>query len=270
MKWESLTGPDFEKAVKKTGVCLLPMGIIERHGSHLPLGTDLINVMAICERSAEIEPAVVFPQFYFGQIYEAKCFAGTITLPPAFLVEFILKILDEIGRNGFKKVIIVNGHGGNGNLIPFIAQCMLEKDRPYTLYHYQPDYNSPKFDKFYKKYVFAKSFDDHGGEVETSDTMANAPDWVKLERESEIGKDQKRLARWKKIPRETSSPIWWYAYAPEHMAGRHAGKATAEKGELFREFCAKELVRFMKGVKKDEVSPALTKEFYDKMKKVGR
>ena len=58
MQWEKLTAPDFAKAVEDTqGVCLLPLPCVEKHGEHLPLGTDLFIGMEICRRAAEIEPA---------------------------------------------------------------------------------------------------------------------------------------------------------------------------------------------------------------------
>ena len=64
--WEELTGPDFITAIHQAqGVCLLPFGIIEKHGPHLPLGTDLINVRYLTEKAAQQEYAVVFPPYYF-------------------------------------------------------------------------------------------------------------------------------------------------------------------------------------------------------------
>ncbi|OGF51019.1 MAG: hypothetical protein A2231_11770 [Candidatus Firestonebacteria bacterium RIFOXYA2_FULL_40_8] len=265
MRWEELTSLEFKKAVKNPGVCILPMGIIERHGSHLPVGTDMINVIATCNRAAELEPAVVFPPFYFGQIYEAKHHPGTIMLQPELLIPLLLNVIDEIGRNGFKKIIIVNGHGGNHALIPFISQSMLSREREYTLYHYDY-YNEPEFKPYMKEIADSKTFDGHGGEMETSHTMANEPSWVKMKYEGDVKRSQIRLGRWKKIPKETSSPIWWYAYAPEHYEGLQTRKATAEKGRKFQEWCAKKTATFIKAVKKDKIAPKLTKEFYKRCK----
>jgi creatinine amidohydrolase len=113
MQWENLTAPDFAKAVKETGVCILAIGVLERHSDHLPLGTDFLNGHATACLAAEKEAAVVFPPYYFGQINEARCFPGALTLRPTLLMELIQNVLDEIGRNGFKKIIIYNAHGGN-------------------------------------------------------------------------------------------------------------------------------------------------------------
>jgi creatinine amidohydrolase len=74
MQWEHLTSDEFALAVRLTGVCILTMGVVERHGTHLPLGTDYLSGHAIACLAAEKEKAVVFPPFYFGQIYEARCF----------------------------------------------------------------------------------------------------------------------------------------------------------------------------------------------------
>ena len=78
MQWENLTSPDFATAVRETGVCILTFGVLERHSEHLPLGTDYLNGHKLACLAAAREPAVVFPPFYFGQIYEARCFPGTV------------------------------------------------------------------------------------------------------------------------------------------------------------------------------------------------
>ncbi len=80
-KWEELTGPDFIKAIHQAqGVCVLPFGIIEKHGAQLPLGTDLINVRFAVERAVSQEYAVIFPAYYFGQIAEARQQPGTVLM----------------------------------------------------------------------------------------------------------------------------------------------------------------------------------------------
>ena len=110
MQWEQLTAPDFARAVRETGVCVIDFGVLERHGDHLPLGTDCLNGHRLACLAAEKEAAVVFPLFYFGQIYEARCFPGTVALKPALLLEFVTNILDEAGRNGFRKIILLSAH----------------------------------------------------------------------------------------------------------------------------------------------------------------
>src|SRR5271157_3757994 len=72
-KWEELTGPDFIQAIHQAqGVCVLPFGILEKHGPHLPVGTDLLDVRFAVMNAVKQEYAVVFPEYYFGQIFEAQ------------------------------------------------------------------------------------------------------------------------------------------------------------------------------------------------------
>ena len=77
--WEELTGPDFIEAIKRAqGTCLLPFGIMEKHGPHMPIGSDLINARYTALHAAENQYAVVFPEYYFGQISEARHEPGTV------------------------------------------------------------------------------------------------------------------------------------------------------------------------------------------------
>src|SRR5713226_4960366 len=72
-KWEELTAAGFRSGIQQAkGTCLLPFGILEKHGPHLPLGTDLLNVRYVTEHAAQQEYAVIFPEYYFGQIAEAR------------------------------------------------------------------------------------------------------------------------------------------------------------------------------------------------------
>ena len=120
VKWEELTAADFREAIQLSkGTCLLPFGILEKHGPHLPLGTDLLNVRHASLQAAQQEFAVVFPQYYFGQIFEAKHEPGTVAYSMDLQLKLLQETTDEMARNGCKKIVIVNGHGGNEHLLPF-------------------------------------------------------------------------------------------------------------------------------------------------------
>src|SRR6266480_1888496 len=135
VKWEELTAGDFRAAIQQAkGTCLLPFGILEKHGPHLPLGTDLLNVRYASLHAAQQEFAVVFPQYYFGQIFEAKHEPGTIAYSRDLQLKLLQETTDEMARNGCKKILIVNGHGGNESLIPYFAQSQLDKTHDYVVY----------------------------------------------------------------------------------------------------------------------------------------
>jgi len=259
MRWEELTSDEFAAAVKSTGgVCLLSLGVIERHGPHMPLGTDLINGMHICTEAARREPVVVFPPWYLGQIYEAKCFPGTITLPPTMLLDLMLTILDEIGRNGFTKIVTYCAHGGNIWLSRFLTQCMLEKPKPYQLYCF--NYGDGMTDEQRRAWRDAMDTDGggHAGESETSCVMAHRPDLVKMDAVGDrMGETLGRMDHVK----PGLNGFWWYADYPEHWAG-DARPATAEKGKILTELQIGCLADYIGAVKADDVTEKLAAEFF--------
>src|SRR5436309_15473890 len=133
--WEELTAEDFVKALDQAKVvCLLPFGIIEKHGPSGPMGTDLINVRYATFEATKQEYAIVFPEYYFGQIFEAKHQPGTIAYSTHLQLELLQETTAEMARNGCKKIAIVSGHGGNTNLIQFFAQTTLETPKDYVVY----------------------------------------------------------------------------------------------------------------------------------------
>jgi len=136
VRWEELTGDQFLQAVQ--GVCRLPLSCIERHGHHLPTGTDMFIGREICQRVAALESAIVFPDFIFTQILEARHVPGTIAVEPELCLRLLDNVCREIARNGLKKIVIVNAHGGNDSLIHFFAQVQLASPRDYMVYVAEP------------------------------------------------------------------------------------------------------------------------------------
>jgi creatinine amidohydrolase len=262
MQWEHLTSDEFAAAVSETGVCIIAMGVVERHSTHLPLGTDYLSGHAVACLAAEVEKAVVFPPFYFGQIYEARCFPGTITIQPALLLELVQGVLDEIGRNGFKKIILLNAHGGNEHFLPFLAQCSLWEQKPYSVYLYTGELSAERQKEWHS--LLETSEHGHACECESSVLMASYPELVDLKKVSpRSGTAQNRLAH---LPASYSG-IWWYADYPEHYAG-DARTASIEKGLRLRQIKVDALAEYIKAVKADQVVPALEKEFFEREKKL--
>src|SRR5512142_2176030 len=78
-KWDDITSPQFVKAVEQAhGVCVIPLGIIQKQGPEIPLGTDLCEARTIGFAAAEKEYAIVFPPYFVGQIFEAKHQPGAV------------------------------------------------------------------------------------------------------------------------------------------------------------------------------------------------
>jgi len=254
-RWNELTAPDFVKAVELSdGICLLPAGIIEKHGPHLPLSTDMILSREIASRAAELEYAIVFPEFYFGQIYEAKHQPGTVAYSPELVWMMLEETCEEMSRNGIKKIIIVNGHGGNNNLFGYFCQAQLAKRKDYTVVFFQP--NDRQLDAEVSK-LRKTDYGGHADEEETSMVFATRPDLVHADRAaSQSGRDQERLA----IPFGYTG-IWWYASYPNHYAGDGSDPNKAI-GEMIFKSRSEQLAELIKFLKTDDSASNLQDTFY--------
>jgi len=262
MQWEQLTSKEFAKAAQETGVCIMAFGVVERHGDHLPLGTDYLNSHKVVCMAAEKEPAVVFPPFYFGQIYEARCFPGTITIRPSLLVDLIQNLFDEIARNGFRKIIMYCGHGGNRSLMQFLAQATLWEEKPYSVYMPTSRLTPERQEEWQ---AFMETPGGHAGESETSISMANHGHLVKMDQLTD--QYYEPLNRLSHLPGNYSG-IWWYADYPEHYAG-DAKPSSAEKGRKLRQLIVDTLAEYIAAAKADEDVPALEQEFFQRVRLVA-
>jgi len=254
-KWEELTAPDFVQAIHQSqGVCVLPFGIIEKHGPHLPLGTDLLDVRFAVSNAVKQEYAVVFPEYYFGQIFEAQQQPGTLAYSLSTQLALLQETVKEMARNGCKKVVIVNGHGGNNSLLPLFAQSQLASPRDYVVYVFGlPNENVPG------RPALKTPFDMHGGEVETSNMLIARPDLVHQDRAGQqSGADLHRQS----LPDSVYTGIWWYARFPNHYAG-DASAANKELGAFDQKEWSRQIAAALKAIKADDASLKLQNQFFE-------
>ena len=261
-RWDELVASDFPKALEKSSkTCILPIGILEKHGPHSPIGTDLIHVREWAAHAVKEEYAVVFPDYFYGQINEARHQPGTFALPSKVLWDLLEATCDEIARNGFKKIVILNGHGGNPEFIRFFMQSFLNKRHNYAIYFYTGGKDDEDYAKEYQKMHKSEiRGDQHAGESETSTLLYYRPDLMRMDRATQqSGADQKRL----NIP-GLYTPIWWYASFPNHYAGE-GGKATTEFGKFITDHEIASFIKALKEVKADTETIKLQNEFYDRV-----
>lgn len=265
-RWDELTASDWPAALEKSSqTCILPFGILEKHGPHSPIGTDLIHVREWAARATKQEYAVVFPDYFYGQINEARQQPGTFSLPGQLIYNLLEATCDEIARNGFKKIVILNGHGGNPEFIRFFMQSFLNKRHNYVVYFYTGE-NDPQYSAQYRKmHKSDMAGDEHAGESETSVLLYYRPDLMRMDRaEQQSGADQKRLS----IP-GLYTPIWWYASFPNHYAGEGA-KATTEYGKFITDHEISSFIKALKEVKADTQALKLQNEFYDRVDNLNK
>jgi len=257
-KWEELTAADFGKALEASeGTCALPLGILEKHGPSGPIGTDLINVRYVTTLAAREEYTLIFPEYYVGQIAEARHQPGTIAYSSRLQLDMLQETVSEMARNGCRKVILVNGHGGNNSLLPYFGQTQLDSPRDYVVYAvsgYEADLPEAARPS-------GPGVDGHAGEDEMANVMASRPDLVHAQRATtESGADQARLD----LPEGVYTGIWWYARFPNHYEGNAAG-ATAARGEAATQAMVRRLAEDIRAIKRDEAGPRLQREFFERV-----
>ncbi|MDR2146690.1 MAG: creatininase family protein [Tannerella sp.] len=254
--WDELTAPDFVTAVKQSeGVCIIPMGVIEKHGPHLPLGTDVFTARELSRRAAEKEYCLIFPFYFAGQIYEARQQPGTIAYSNELLYRLLEETCREISRNGIKKIILVNGHGGNGFFLQYFCQSQLANPKDYAIYLFQPSVDAETQAKITD--MRKSTTGGHADEMESSTMMVVRPDLVKPERATDqSGEDLNRLQL-----NNVYTGIWWYAKYPNHYAG-DAKDANAALGEVSVKQRVAQLAEVIRAVKDDTTVLRLQNEFF--------
>ena len=262
-RWDELTFSDWDLALEKSNnTCILPIGILEKHGPGVPIGSDLIRAREWAKRATKEEYAVVFPDYFYGQVNEARQHYGTFSLPSDLTMNLLEATTDEIARNGFDKIIIINSHGGNPQMIRYFIQNQLEKKKDYVVYFFEPGMSREVRDEMMRIRKTELATDQHGGEREASEIKYLRPELLKLERSpDESGENLNRL----KLASTLYTAIWWYASYPNHYAG-DASFASLELGKLITDNTLNELITAIKSVKNDRQTLEIQREYFKNVK----
>jgi len=253
MLYESLTSLDVKEASEKGLVVILPIGSIEIHGPHMPVGTDSITVYRIAKLAAEKEESVVLPPLYYAYVPENRHFPGTISLTAKTLLSLLEEICEEASRNGFKKILIVNGHGGNNQLLRVFLRESLNKRKDYVIY--------AMIDPLLPVRELIPELSGgrrvgHACELETSIGLYLFGDLIKMEnvkQEAEVGSTH--------LPKGIETPVDWQAYALQLYLG-DPRKATEEKGKIIVDKLVEFLADAIKKIKQDVEIPRILDDYY--------
>ena len=155
-------------------ILVLPVGATEQHGPHLPVGLDFLHVERIAAEIARRLDAAILPVLPFGQSYEHSAFRGTFSLRPETMLGILRDLADEAERQGFTRLVIVNGHGGN-HVLGTAVRDLNRRDRPLRtlLFHFWEYGRVPSH--------LPPGADIHAGFEETCITLALMPDVVRTE-----------------------------------------------------------------------------------------
>jgi len=201
---------------------------------------------------------IEFPDYIFTQIPEARHLIGTISIDGDLMIRLLDNVCSEIARNGCKKVVLVNAHGGNRGLIALYNMLPLYSPRDYVTYIVSPMMASMggRVDV-----PWERSTDGHAGPGETSMILKIRPDLVHMDKvpTDDEGKARGRLDALREAGVETG--IWWYADHPTHYAG-DASTATADAGDRLLTAQAKALVQAVRAIKADTEAKRLQDQFF--------
>lgn len=126
MRFEELTSPEVAALDRETTVLVLPLGSVEQHGNHMPLGTDTLLAHSVSLAAAErlAGTTAVLPPPWYGFSAHHMRFAGSVTLRAETLIAVVDDIVGSLVGHGFRRILVVNGHGGNGGVIDVLASTL--------------------------------------------------------------------------------------------------------------------------------------------------
>jgi creatinine amidohydrolase len=171
-----LSSPELRALLSETDEVIIPVGATEQHGPHLPLCTDSINIQAVAEDAARIERVLVAPTVVYGVSDNHLAFSGTISVRPQTLSALLVDVGTSLLRHGFRRLLLLNGHGGNYDAMS-IAANKLRKSHPDALIAL-----TDVVSFIYDGYEPASKIIYHADEGETAHTLAVAPDLVRMDR----------------------------------------------------------------------------------------
>lgn len=166
---------DVQSSLEENDVVVVPVGSLEQHGPHLPLRTDAMNVEYVAIESARRARAMVSPTIQFGYSENHMGFAGTISIQPQTLILLVHDVVISLIHHGFRRVILLNGHGGNWGSLLVVADNLRQVCAGARI-------GVSDLLGLYRPVTGSSSFEYHADEVETSTSMVVAPELVNISR----------------------------------------------------------------------------------------
>jgi len=159
--------------MRRKPVLLLPVGAVEQHGPHLPIGADILQPMHVLERVAGRTGALIAPPIPYGLVQTSRPYPGSVSVSFDALRAYVRDVLSEFVRNGFRRIVVVSGHAEGVHLAALRTAAKEVVDRGgadiTVLSDYEIIYGSR----------FAEAGEGHAGKIETSRVLAARPDLVK-------------------------------------------------------------------------------------------
>ena len=171
-----MTVPEVRDLLTRTDMVIIPVGALEQHGLHLPIGTDFLNGVERAKLIAQREDVLVAPILMPGQSPYHMGFPGTITLSAETIQAVYVEAAQSLIRHGFKRFLILNAHGGNRAITTFVVDRINQETAGIAV-----DLGAGAAPFLTGGASGPQGFDRHGGTGETSNALYLIPDLVDLE-----------------------------------------------------------------------------------------
>jgi creatinine amidohydrolase len=203
---------------------------------------------------------VIFPSYFYGEINEARQQPGTFALAGNVIRELLEATCEEIARNGFDKIVILNGQRDNPEFLHFFMQSLLNKRHNYAVYLYQAENDSAYTAEYRKMHKSDRKSGQYAGEPETALMLYYRPELMRMDRAA-----GQSVAKQDSLPLSSLyTPIWSYADYLNNYAGG-VGNASTEFGKFISDHEVAAFVKALKEVKADTKTLQLQNEFYDRV-----
>jgi creatinine amidohydrolase len=113
---ENMTSSEFALAIHHNPLFILPVGALEAHGPHLPLSADILQPMALAKAIARKRDALILPPLWYGYCTMTRPFPGTVSIEMDTLMAVVRDLVDDLYRNGVRKLLVLSGHGGGSHM----------------------------------------------------------------------------------------------------------------------------------------------------------
>jgi len=262
LRYERLTWPEVAAAAAEDRVCLIPVATLEDHGHHLPIDADLRIVGEICRRAAEESPdeVVLLPAIPHGYSPHHMDFPGPITIGWETFTRYLTDVGTSLVRHGFQRLLYLNGHGSNQNLVEMAARLVMI-EHPQSLAAAAFYLSSPG-----AAAVIADVRDSerggmaHACELETSIYLAIDPDAVDMS----LAVDEQSYPQGEHAWFDWSDGSlklmpWWSSFSRTGVQGRPT-LATAEKGKALLDAAVAECVAYVRELREKPIPERRTPE----------
>jgi creatinine amidohydrolase len=250
-RWAEYRSSEYTAADAERTIAILPLGAIEQHGPHLPVGTDALIAEGMLDTFVAILPADldvrILPIQAIGKSNEHLYAAGTLTLPAAVAIEAWTELGLSIARAGIRKLVIVNAHGGNEEIIGIVARELRVRAGMLAVKTSWSRFGAPAglIGETEQRHGI------HGGEVETSLMLHFRPDLVDMRLAADFASIAAQTeARFRRLGPTGAHAFAWIArdLNPAGVVG-NAAAANAEKGRRIAEHQARGLLELLQDVR---------------------